>query len=41
MKCSISVLRQRRDQLAGTLLADDQLTMSYLGGRGEGKVPTA
>jgi branched-chain amino acid transport system ATP-binding protein len=38
------VLEAGRVALSGAgaeLLADDQLTMAYLGGRGEGKVPTA
>src|SRR6266540_2969074 len=38
------VLEAGRVALSGAgakLLADDQLTMVYLGGRGEGKVPTA
>jgi branched-chain amino acid transport system ATP-binding protein len=38
------VLEAGRVALSGAgaeLLADDQLTMTYLGGRGEGKVPTA
>ena len=38
------VLEAGRVALSGAgaeLLADDELTMAYLGGRGEGKVPTA
>ena len=38
------VLEAGRVALSGAgaaLLEDDQLTMAYLGGRGEGKVPTA
>jgi len=41
--CMLEVGRVARSGAgaAAALLADDQLPVAYLGGRGEGKVPTA